>query len=91
MCGHYSVEWYTHGTLLLGATHLSLINLKYLKSLVTTNYLISWVNLLEEVLTEGLGYHNRLSHGAGHVARGLIPSTWDTDRNRGGLHNPDTS
>ena len=25
MCGHYSVEWYTHGTLLLGATHLSLI------------------------------------------------------------------
>ena len=25
MCGHYSVEWCTHGTLLLGATHLSLI------------------------------------------------------------------
>ena len=25
MCGHYSEEWYTHGTLLLGAAHLSLI------------------------------------------------------------------
>ena len=29
MCGHYSVEWYTHGTLLLGATHLSLIYLNF--------------------------------------------------------------
>ena len=25
MCGHYSVKWYTQGSLLLGATHLSLI------------------------------------------------------------------
>ena len=33
MCGHYSVEWYTHGTLLLGATHLSLILIVYTSSL----------------------------------------------------------
>ena len=33
MCGHYSVEWYTHGTLLLGATHLSLI-------IITSGYVL---------------------------------------------------
>ena len=33
MCGHYSVEWYTHGTLLLGAKHLSLIGMLHVGTL----------------------------------------------------------
>ena len=42
-------------------------------------------------MTKSLSYSDRLSHGPRHVARGLIPSTWETDGNRGGLHDLDTS
>ena len=48
-----------------------------------------WVVFL--LLTESHCYHDRLSYDPPHVARGLIPSTWETDGKRGGLHDPDFS